>query len=400
MIITITIGVVIICFLVWLPLDFHLGRRRHKRKVFKKNLPNRQSDIQLYTNGKKLFNDFFHEIQDAKKYVHILFYIVSNDQFSKAFLQLLKEKAQTGVEVRLMIDRIGGYRVSKKMISDLKAHGVRFTFTNSLKFPYLFYSLNKRNHRKITIIDSEIGYLGGYNVGKEYIDQDSKLSPWRDYHLKVTGEGVQDLQYEYFEDWFRATGEDQRSNQQYFPSLKKGDCLHRFLPTEGIFLEKAFSEMILTANERIIVGTPYFIPSRKLFSDLRKALTRGIDLTVIVPKTADHLFVQEASYPFFRVLLKEGAKIMQFEKGFYHSKIILIDDKVCDIGTANFDRRSLFLNREMNCLIYDKACIEDIKKELDYDIFHSTPLTIEMITTPNPVRMFKESIAYAISPFL
>lgn len=400
MIITITISVIIISFLVWLPLDFYLGQRRDKRRVCTKSFPKRQSNIQLYTNGKKLFNDLFHEIKDAKKYVHILFYIVSNDQFSKAFLQLLKEKAQTGVEVRLMIDRIGGHRVSRQMISDLEAHGVRFAYTNRLKFPFLFYSLNKRNHRKITIIDSEIGYLGGYNIGKEYIDQDTKLSPWRDYHLKITGEGVQDLQHEYLEDWFRATGDDQRSNQLYFPSLKKGDCLQQFIPTDGRFLEKTFSDMILMANERIIVGTPYFIPSRKLFSDLRKALSQGIGLTVIVPKTADHPFVQEASYPFIRVLLKEGAKIMQFEKGFYHSKIILIDNKICDIGTANFDRRSLFLNLEMNCLIYDESCIAGIKRELEYDIAHSSPITIEKITASNPVRIFKESIAYTISPFL
>lgn len=400
MIIAVTIGIVVLGFLVWLPIDFYLGRKKHINSVLDKDFPERHSDVQLFTHGKALFDDFFKEIQNAKRHIHILFYIVSNDRFSKEFLQLLKEKAQSGVEVRLMVDRIGGHKVNKHTVGDLKAHGVRFLFTHRLKFPYLFYSLQVRNHRKITIIDGKTGYLGGYNIGKEYIDQDTKLSPWRDYHLKLSGEGVRDLQSVYLEDWFYASGEDDRRNERYFPALKKGACVHQFIPTEGVFLEKTFSDLISAARTRITIGTPYFIPSKKLFSELRTALSCGIDLTVIVPKTADHLFVQEASYPYFRILLKEGAKVLQFEKGFYHSKIVLIDDKICDIGTANFDRRSIFLNHEMNCLIYDRSCIEDVKKELKYDMDHSIQLSLEMLSFPGPLQRIKESIALTISPFL
>lgn len=400
MIFAVTIGIVILGFLVWLPFDFYFGRKKHINSVFDKDFPKRQSDIQLFTQGKELFEDFFKEIQNAKRHIHILFYIVSNDRFSKEFLQLLKVKAQSGVEVRLMVDWVGGHKVNKQTVDDLKAHGVRFLFTHRLKLPYLFYSLQVRNHRKITIIDGKTGYLGGYNIGKEYIDQDSKLSPWRDYHLKISGEGVRDLQYEYLEDWFHSSGEDNRSNDRYFPVLNKGKCVHQFIPTEGVSLEKTFSDLISAAKTRITIGTPYFIPSKKLFADLRTALSHGIDLTIIVPKTADHPFVQEASYPYFRILLKEGAKVLQFEKGFYHSKIVLIDDKICDIGTANFDRRSIFLNHEMNCLIYDRSCIEDIKKELKYDMDHSFHLTLDMLSFPGPAQRFKESIAFSISPFL
>ncbi|MDQ0218544.1 cardiolipin synthase [Peribacillus cavernae] len=400
MIVAVTIGIVILCLLIWLPIDFYFGRRSHINNVFKRDYPKRNSDIQLYTSGKALFRDLFTEIQNAERHVHILFFIVSNDRFSQAFLHLLKEKAQSGVEVRLMVDRIGSHKINKKTVLDLEAYGVSFNFARRLKFPYLFYSLNERNHRKITIIDGKVGYIGGYNVGKEYIDQDSKLNPWRDYHLKVEGEGVRDLQDEFLADWYHSSGVDDRSNRQYFPPLRKGKCLHQLIPTEGIFLEKTFSRLISGAGTRIIIGTPYFIPSRQLFLDLRTVLSRGIDLTIIVPKMADHPFVQEASYPYFRLLLKEGAKVLQYDRGFYHSKIMLIDDKICDIGTANFDRRSLFLNHEMNCLIFDPLCIEMIKKELKSDIDDSTPLTLEMLSMPNPIRRIKESIAFVISPFL
>ncbi|WP_407675639.1 cardiolipin synthase [Peribacillus glennii] len=400
MIIPVTVGIIILCFLAWLPIDFYLGRKSHINHVVDKYFPKRSSDIQIYTNGRALFQDFFKEIKDAKAHVHILFYIVSNDRFSEEFLQLLKTKAQSGVEVRLMVDRIGSHRLSRKTINDLKTHGIRFIFTHMPKWPYLFYSLQERNHRKISIIDGKIGYLGGYNIGKEYIDQHPKLTPWRDYHMKITGEGVRDLQYVFLDDWFHTSGKDDRRNEKYFPSLPKGECVHQFVPTEGVFLQKTFSELITAAKSRIIIGTPYFVPSQQLFTDLRAALSKGIDITIIVPKHPDHPLVQEASYRYFRVLIKDGARVLQFKKGFYHSKIVLIDDKICDIGTANFDRRSLFLNHEMNCLIFNRACIENIKKELRYDMQHSTPLTLEMLSISNPLRKIKESIASTISPFL
>ena len=126
-------------------------------------------------------------------------------------------------------------------------------------------------------------------------------------------------------------------------------------------LNSLLTHLIQKADKKIIIGTPYFIPSQTLFQELREALARNVSVTVIVPEISDHALVKEASFPYFRVLLKEGGSIMQFQRGFYHSKVILIDDIMCDIGTANFDKRSFFLNSEINCIVFDRTFIEDVE---------------------------------------
>ena len=361
--------------------------------------PARYSDMTLFTSGKELFNDFFKEIQDAQSSIHILFYIVKDDQFSRDFFELLRLKAEAGVEVRLLVDWAGGHKVSRQAIQELENSGIHFSFSQRPRPPFLFYSLQKRNHRKISVIDGRIGYLGGFNIGKEYINQGDKLNPWRDYHLKLTGEGVKDLQDVFLSDWFADTGEDLRGVPFYFPELSPGGQLHQFLLTNGSELEKALISLISQSEEKIIIGTPYFIPSRSLMDELRRALARGVSVTVIVPYLSDHPLVKEAAFPYFRILLKEGASVLQFRKGFYHSKVMQIDDTISDIGTANFDKRSLFLNNEINCLIFDPSCVEDVKKELETDMEESTPLKAESLSSLNIARSVKETLATLLSPF-
>ncbi|RRN75156.1 cardiolipin synthase [Peribacillus simplex] len=362
--------------------------------------PPRNSDMTIFTSGKILFDDFTKEVKRAQHSIHILFYIVKNDKFSKDFLKLLQSKAEEGVEVRLLVDWVGSKKISRKTIQELTKSGVHFSFSFKPKLPFLFYTIQKRNHRKITVIDGKIGYLGGFNIGKEYINQGEKLNPWRDYHLKMTGEGVRDLQEVFLSDWFYDTNEDHRGTPAYFPTLTPGSQVHQVVVTNGSDLEQSLTRMIQQANNKIIIGTPYFIPSETLFHELREALARNVSVTVIVPEKSDHALVKEASFPYFRVLLKDGAEIMQFQRGFYHSKVILIDDTICDIGTANFDKRSLFLNSEINCLVFDRAFIADAEKELAVDLAESKPLSGDALSSMNVVRSAKESLASVLSPFL
>ena len=392
--------VFLLLIILWLVFDFILGKRKHLRLVGYRETPILHGNLDIFPHGKKLFADYFNEISAAQKHIHILFYIVKDDAISHQFLDLLKEKAREGIEVRLLLDRLGSKKVSRQMVSALRAAGVRFAFSNHIKFPYLFYSTQVRNHRKISIIDGKIGYLGGFNIGKEYIDEDPKLSPWRDYHLKMTGEGVSFLQSEFLLDWKEYGQEDLFADPRYFPNGPKGSIRHQLIPTEVGHLEKKFIDLIQKATDSIIIGTPYFIPSRKLFEELISAARLGISITVIVPYTADHPLVKEASFPFLRRLMREGGKVYQFNNGFYHAKTIVIDDKICDIGTANFDQRSLFLNKEINCYIYDLDFIARFKEILQKDIHDSKPLILADLDKPNLFRSVKESIASAISYFL
>lgn len=390
----------LVLIILWLVLDFRLGRKKHLSLAGQMQTAILHGRFEIFTNGKELFRDYFAEIRDAKKHIHVLFYIVKDDYLGEEFFTLLKRKAREGVEVRLLLDRIGSFQVNKVTVRGLRDAGVQFAFSNRIKLPFPFYSSQVRNHRKISIIDGEIGYLGGFNVGLEYIDEDPKLSPWRDYHLKMSGEGVNFLQSEFLIDWNEYGCENLLGWPAYFPDLPKGEVRHQFIPTEAGQLEVSFMRLIQKAERSIMIGTPYFIPSAAIFAELMDAQRRGVNLTVMVPYTADHFLVQEASFRYLRKLLAAGASIYQYKNGFYHAKTIVIDDKICDIGTANFDKRSLFLNKEINCFLYDPAFIEHVKAVIEKDIRDAERLTLAELNKANLYRSVKEGLAGAISYFL
>ena len=394
------IALILLLIIIWFVIDFQFGRRKHLSLIKSSETPIIHGNFDIFPHGKALFADYFHELKQAQKHIHILFYIVKDDQFSQEFFTILKEKAAAGIEVRLLVDRIGSKAIKRATVRALREKGIQFAFSNTIKLPYLFYSSQVRNHRKISIIDGKIGYLGGFNIGKEYIDEDPKLSPWRDYHLKITGESVTFLQSEFLIDWREYGLEDLSGKSAYFPEQPKGKVRHQFVPSEASTLEGKYLRLIGLATNSILIGSPYFIPSRNLLKGLIGALRRGIQLSIIVPYTADHPLVQEASFRYLRVLLKEGARVFQYNNGFYHAKTIMIDDKLCDIGTANFDKRSLFLNKEINCYLYDPDFIARLQSVLQKDIKDSKQLTLADLNTPNFFRSCKETIAGVISFFL
>lgn len=391
---------IIVCILLWLSVDFKLGRKKHLSLAQPQETPILKGNLDIFPHGKELFKDYFRELENAKKHIHVLFYIVKDDSFSREFFSILKKKAKAGIEVRLLLDRLGSYKINRKMIQDLKIAGVEFSFCNTPCFPFLFYSSQVRNHRKITIIDCATGYLGGFNVAKEYIDEDPELSPWRDYHLKIKGESVSFIQQEFLTEWREYAKKDLLDHTDYFADIPEGEISHQLIPTEAHTLEGIYLQLIRSAKEAITIGTPYFIPSQKLFHELILAAQRGVSITIIVPFKTDHVLVQEASYRYLRKLLKAGALVYQYQKGFYHAKTVVIDEDICDIGSANFDKRSIFLNKEINCLIYDSIFIGRVKRVIQKDILDSKPLTLKELNQPNFFRSIKESLAGAISLFL
>ncbi|WML55313.1 cardiolipin synthase [Neobacillus sp. PS3-12] len=391
---------IIIIILIWIFCDFLLGRKKHMRIARKEESTFLYGSLDIFPHGPELMADFFNELKQAKAHIHVLFYIVKKDQISKEFLSILKKKAQEGVQVRLLLSRLGSHKVSRDTISALKEAGVEFAFSNRLRFPFLFYSSQVRNHRKITIIDGTIAYLGGFNVAKEYVDQDPKLSPWRDYHLKISGESVPFIQRVFLKDWKEYGGVDLLGDDALFSKNAPGDFLHQLIPTEAGQLEEIFVERIKAAKTSILIGTPYFIPSKRVFATLLEAIHRGVRLRVIVPAKSDHILVQEASFPYLRRLLIAGAEVFEFKNGFYHAKTCIFDEKICDIGTANFDKRSIFLNKEINCYIHDPKYISRVEDIINKDLLDSKPLLLADLTKPNFFRSFKESIAGAISLFL
>lgn len=365
-----------------------------------RTFPLRQSNFHLYTYGQDLYDALFTDIQQARHHVHVLFFIVKNDKISREFLKLLIDKAQEGIEVRLLLDQLGSHYLSNEAIRSLQKHGVSFSFCHKVKFPFLFFSANQRNHRKITVVDGKVGYIGGFNIGEEYLGHNQKLGLWRDYHLRLTGEGVQDLQKQFLHDWFDDTNQNLLDTSLYFPKLQPGTIQHQFIPTDGAYLQHTFLHLIENTKEELFIGTPYFIPGKKIMSALLQARKRGVQITILVPEKADHALVREAKFPYCRKLIQAGCNIYAFQQGFFHAKVIIADDYICDIGTANFDMRSIYINHEINCLLYDKHFIQTVKNRFHKDLENASLLSFKDVSPLSLIDRGKEWLGTILSFFL
>jgi cardiolipin synthase A/B len=386
----------ILCILAGI--DFYFG---HKKQVSLELPPSKtRGEMQFISTGYHFFDALFRDISEASIHIHIQFYILRDDELGQELCSLLIRKAEEGVKVRLLLDLLGSHGVKKETIQALKQAGIHFQYSNKPGFPYFLYRVNNRNHRKVAIIDGKIGYIGGYNVGNEYIGKDTKLGDWRDYHLKVNGPINDVLQQSFVADWNVASGENleaplidnpiEGAQKEFMLVHSNGDAVYRF-----------FYEKIQRAKKSILIGSPYFIPGKKMNRALLRALKRGVKLTLLIPMKPDHILVQEASFLYLKPLLEAGAEIYQFHEGFYHSKVVMFDEEICDIGTANFDFRSFFFNDEINCIFTEKAYIQEVKKVIESDLARSEKLTLKHLKKIRTLKVrLKEAAGFIISPFL
>ncbi|SDH88632.1 cardiolipin synthase [Alteribacillus persepolensis] len=385
---------IILCF----RLDFLLGEKNYQKKNQPAVYPTRHGQLDFLDTGKTFFDTLFNDIRAAKTSIHILFFIFRNDSLGSQLIDLLVEKADEGVEIKVLLDRVGA-GLDKKGKQRLRDANVSFAYAKSPSFPYLFFTFNQRNHRKITVVDGKIGYLGGFNVGDEYLGRDPKLGLWRDFHLRFEGEGVQDLQTQFLRDWEEA-GNLPTSADSYFPSLEEGTQPFHFISTEGEGLEALFFEHINKAQTYIYIASPYFIPSSSLQRALCDAAKRGVEICIILPEKKDHPFVKEASFKYIEELLKHDVKVFHFQQGFFHAKALLIDDTFCDVGTANFDRRSFDINSEMNTIISDSSVITLVKQRLETDMKQSTLVSDRALQKRSFSVKIREKLARIVEPLL
>ncbi|HDR4793791.1 TPA: cardiolipin synthase, partial [Bacillus cereus] len=276
--------VVILCLIgvfIWMNIDVEMGKKMASEYELGQV---RLGEFQLYTNGEELYTKLFDDIRNAEKYIYIHFYIVGKDEISKEFLQLLQKKASGGVEVKLSVDRIGGYKLRKKVIRQLKSNGVQFTFSKKPKLKHIFYSLHQRNHRRIVTIDGKVSYIGGFNIGKEYLGQNPKFGPWRDYHVRVKGNGATDMERKFSADWKEDTGEKMPVHES-LPAI--GNVKYQYLFSDGKGLWEKYGALIKQAKKSLIIATPYFVPSKEMIKALKDALNRGVNVKILVPFKSD-----------------------------------------------------------------------------------------------------------------
>lgn len=377
-----------------------------KMNLFYHNFSYTQNnEVTIYTDGEKKFQDLFKSIQEAKNHIHMEYYIIRNDKLGNKLLNLLAQKAQEGVEVRLLYDSIGGRQIKREQIDKLEESGVKVAIFFSGRVPFFNFKINYRNHRKIVVIDGVEGYVGGFNVGDEYLGLNKEIGYWRDTHIKIKGDAVIDLQTRFFLDWVHASREDLMFLPRYFPDSRSSGRVGIQIISSGPdksdeAIKSNYVKMINSAKKSILIQTPYFVPDASVFEAIKIAATSGVDVRIMIPCKPDHPFVYWATYWYCGSLLQYGVKVYTYEYGFLHAKTLVVDGIVSSVGTANFDVRSFKLNFECNGIIFDTTTslmLYDIFME---DLNYSLELTRELYLERGLAIRFKESVCRLLAPLL
>lgn len=364
------------------------------------------NDVTIFTDGKEKFEKLIEDIRTAEHFIHMQYYIIKNDSLGKKVIDELTKKAQEGVKVRVLYDELGSRGLRKKTFQELiKAGGEVEVFFPS-KFHLINFRLNYRNHRKLVIIDGNIGYVGGFNVGDEYLGKDPKFGYWRDTHLRITGSAVYAMQIRFILDWNQASHRhDIAYNPALFPPRKvEGDVGMQIVTSgpdsEWEQIKLGYIKLIMSAKKSILIQTPYFIPDASLLDALRTACLTGKDVKIMIPNKPDHMFVYWATLSHIGELLKTGAKVYIYENGFIHAKMIVIDEEVSSVGTANIDVRSFRLNFEVNAFVYNSKVSKELAQSFYDDIELCHRLTLMEYSKRSYYIRFKESISRLLSPIL
>lgn len=359
--------------------------------------------VSVLTNGFNTYQSMLDAIESAEDHIHFEFFIIRDDDIGNQFKEALMEKAQAGVTVRVIYDSVGCWKLGEEYIESLKAAGVEVYPFAPVIFPLLSRELNYRNHRKIIVIDGRIGFLGGLNIGDEYLGKNKTLGFWRDTHLRIVGESVYSLQKIFLNDWADVS-EEIVDGKKYYPTIevleeKQFVQIASSGPTsDWQCILKAYFNMIAKAEKKIWITTPYLVPEESLRTGLITAALSGIDVRIIIPNKPDHFFVYWASRDNIESLLKAGVKVYTYEKGFVHSKSILVDGEVASVGTANFDYRSLEINYEVNAFIYNKKSVKRLEEDYLTDLEASKLIKLEEHLTRSIFEKGLESLGRLVSP--
>lgn len=364
------------------------------------------NQVDIFTDGREKFEQLFKDIEAAENHIHIQYYIIQRDDLGKRFIEALTRKANEGVKVRLLYDELGSRKLTKGFFKEFRQAGGRVEAFFPSKLKFINLRLNFRNHRKLVIIDGEVGYVGGFNVGDEYLGLNPKFGYWRDTHLRIKGPAVKAIQTRFILDWNQASKHHDITYQpHYFPTPVYQGTTDLQIVTSGPDSEweqikNGYIKLISSARKSILIQTPYFIPDASLLDALRIASLSGIDVNIMIPNKPDHLFVYWATTYNVGELLKAGANVFIYDNGFIHAKMIVVDEEVSSVGTANIDVRSFKLNFEVNAFIYDEGIAEKLTKIFYKDIEVSRQLTMEEFEKRSKWVRFKESIARLLSPIL
>lgn len=368
----------------------------------------RKNRVRIIADGKQLFHEMIEDIERAKSSVHIEFYAFKNDQIGKKIRDLLVRKALAGVEVRVIYDpfgSLGAFRSFFKSLIDAGGYVEPFLARSAI----MDFRLNFRDHRKIVVVDGRVGYVGGFNIGDQYLGRSKKFGYWRDTHLRITGSAVFGLQGRFILDWNATASEGllpaDHIETRYFPLTHvKGDTNMQIVssgPDSDLQqIKMGYIRLIQSAKKRVWIQSPYLIPDDSVMDAIRIAVMAGVDVRIMIPQMPDHPFVYRATQYYAHELAKDGVKIYYYENGFIHSKTMVVDDRLASVGSANMDYRSFKLNFEVNAFLYDEKLAVQLAELFEKDQRLSRLMTAEAFDNQSLYLRFKQSFCRLLSPIL
>ncbi len=374
------------------------------------------NNVYFFKEGNSFFQRMIEDIRNAKETINMEYYIFSDDEFGSGIYDELILKAQEGVKIKIIIDGIGTKILKRKRIKQLEKVGIKVKTFFPSHFPFFRFGnlrANYRDHRKMCIIDSLILYTGGFNIGNEYIGK-GKLGNWRDTGARINGEIAVDADREFYISWnfvhkgvnLRDIDRQLRSKVNNIEERKEKFHINAMqIVSSGPnyqtrTIRDCFMNLIMSAKRSIYIETPYFVPDDLLLDCLRIAIMSGVEVKIIVPYIGDHPFVYWANQGFIVELLEMGAEVYRYTDGFFHSKLIIIDNEVASFGSANFDYRSLYQNFEINFNVYDLELVGHLRQIFFEDISKSVSLDYKVMKERNVSEKIKESICRLISPVI
>ena len=335
--------------------------------------------LEILNNGDEFFPRLIAELNKAKQYIFMEFYIVKNDNIGKKVLNILKQKAIEGVDVYLIYDHMGSNKhLNRKYMNDLKKSGVKIGVFDPQTISIFNSNLNFRNHRKATVVDGKVGFIGGMNLGDEYNHQDKKFGFWRDSHVVLKGNGVTSIQNVFVKDWYYITNQVIDKPMYKTPENFMGfvSIIESGPDFENSLIRNVYFKMISEAKKSIKIVTPYLIVESEIMLAIDIALKSGVKVELLVPGLHDYIAVGFATESYYEQLLRMGVKIYEYDKHFVHSKILIIDDKLASVGSVNFDPRSFHLNFEVTS-IFENSAVVDLVNGFKQDLKKSNEVILE-----------------------
>lgn len=370
-----------------------------------KSLVSFYNDTRIFSEGNQKFDTMIEDIGNAQEEVNVQYYIIQRDALGRRLFDALLERAKAGVKVRLLYDAVGSKSLRQSDFNELIEHGGEVEIFFPSKLGFINFRINNRNHRKVCIIDGKIGYIGGFNVGTEYLGEVKKFGYWRDVHLRIEGDVVHHLQDRFVLDWNYANQYQNREDIFCFPVHHVKTFAPMQIVTSGPnseteHLKNMLIKMISSARREIFIQTPYFIPDKSFMDACKMALLSGVKMNIMIPGKPDHPFVMWGSWSFLGELLEYGADVYLYDRGFLHAKTLTVDGEISTVGTTNLDARSFRLNFEINTLVFNRRIALELESLFESDTADCRKLTKELYAQRDWTIKLREGFARLLSPIL